>query len=392
MTNLARFTIEGTPSSPGGYDATISQVLDFALEGGPANLVQRWTLQVFDANESGSPLASKNAPTLTLVGATSGQKVDAATPGSTITCTMPSSGVHSWLVRSIVNGGVDATGNANPDYVYERLVSIKTGSGIRKVIATEATAYSPRGWADAQNDLTDAGAGPLTAPGGAGDANKVAAASGAGTNLQYAAGIFLGSAGLRFEFSEAAASTAGLIMRNSVAATDTTRRKIGVYGQLATGNTNTAGGTVELVGGSANGAGGTHVGGWAVVAGGSAPGASGTRNGGDVSIYGGTGGTRYGNVFIGTDYDPATWNWQGMGRGIFVQDMQSEPSADLSSGFAHWSQSGRPKWRFNSTTLRLDGTAAGATAGAGAALPATVEGYLTVQVNGATRKIPYYAN
>lgn len=207
MANLAKFTIDGTASSPGGYDATISQVLDFALEGGPANLVQRWTLQVFDAADAGSPLASKNAPTLTLVGATSGQKVDAATPASGITCTMPGSGVHSWLIRSIVNGGVDASGNANPDYVFERFVAIKTGSGLRKIVGTEATQYGPRGWADAQNDLIDAGAGPLTAPGGAGDANKIAAASGAGTNLQYAAGIRLASSGTALAFGATPATT-----------------------------------------------------------------------------------------------------------------------------------------------------------------------------------------
>ncbi len=482
MANLAKFTIEGTASSPGGYDATISQVLNFALEGGPANLVQRWTLQVFSSSESDSPLASKNAPTLTLVGATSGQKVDAATPASEITCTMPGSGVHSWLVRSIVNGGVDASGKKNPDYVFERLVAIKTGSGIRKVIATEQTAYSPRGWSDAQNDLTDAGAGPLTAPGGAGDANKLAAANGSGTNLAYAAAILLASAGTalafgtnpptasaylrlgqtdagtyaiaqrnngntanitligalsddvvrvgdatnspelhlrslnnlqlflgaaqrfifdrtggganepRLQFSSAGSSPAAwLEYMTDTTATETTRRNFTISAQRKTGNTSTIGGTLSLRGGDASGAGGTHIGGDVVVSAGWAIGASGTRNGGHAALGGGAGITTYGNIFLGTDFSTSI-NWQSMGRGIYVQNRISEPTADLSDGHAYYSESGRPKWHFNSTKFRLDGTAAGATAGAGGALPATVEGYMTVQINGTTRKMPYYAN
>jgi hypothetical protein len=207
-----------------------------------------------------------------------------------------------------------------------------------------------------------------------------------------ASGTFLGTAGLRFEFVETASSTMGLIVRNSTAATDTNRRVLAIIGQLATGNTDTRGGTAKLEAGAANGSGGTHRGGWAIVAGGSAPGGSGTRNGGDVSIYGGTGGTRFGNVYIGTDLDPDTYNWQGMGRGIAVQDCQAEPSADLSAAFAMWSQGGKPKFRFGGITLRLDTKTNTATAGAVQAVPATVLGYLTIQVDGTTGKIPYFAN
>lgn len=151
MANLAKFTIEGTASSPGGYDGTTGQVVHFALEGGPSGPVQRWTVQVYDATDPTSPLASYGAPTLTLVGATSGQKVDAATPGSTITCTLPS-GMNSWIVRSLVNGGVNAKGKADSDYVFERMVVVRDGSGRRKVLATEATQYGPEGWARAVND------------------------------------------------------------------------------------------------------------------------------------------------------------------------------------------------------------------------------------------------
>ena len=207
MANLAKFTINSTPSSPGGFDMTISQALTFLLEGAVASLVNRWTLEVYSASDDNSPRASKNAPTLTLVGATSGQKVDATTPASAITSSAPSSGVHSYIVRSKVNGGLNAKGKADPDYVYERIICIKTGSGLRKAIVTEQNQYSAGGWADAQNDLIDAGAGPLTAPGGAGDANKIAAASGAGTNLQYAAGLTLVGAGALNFLAQAAPGT-----------------------------------------------------------------------------------------------------------------------------------------------------------------------------------------
>jgi hypothetical protein len=388
VANLAKFTINATASSPGGFDATISQVLTLALEGGPASLANRWSVSVYAAADASSPRASKNAPSLTLVGSTSGQNVDAATPGSTITVTMPGSGVHSWIIRSKVNGGLNAKGKVDPDYVFERIVCIKTGSGLRKAIVTEQTQYGPGGWADAQNDLIDAGAGPITAPGGAGDANKLAAANGAGTNLQYAAGIRLVAPTiLGFD---ATGAIVGLQQDASSAATDTARRQFVIAAQPVQGNTSTAGGTLLLTGGSASGTGGTHLGGVARLAGGSATGASGTRIGGDAQVFGGTGATRYGNVFLGTDLDPATFNWQGMGRGIVIQDAQAAPTADSALGFFHWAETGKPTWRFNSTVLRLDGTSAGATAG-GTTPPATVAGYLSVTVNGTNRKIPYYA-
>jgi hypothetical protein len=79
VTNLARFKVNGTASSPGGYDMTNGQALKFALEG-LTGVLQRWTFEVHSAADSYSPWASKNAPSLTLVGGTSGQKVDAATP------------------------------------------------------------------------------------------------------------------------------------------------------------------------------------------------------------------------------------------------------------------------------------------------------------------------
>jgi hypothetical protein len=150
VTNLAKFTIEGTASSPGGYDATTGQTVHFALEL-VAALVNRWELQVYDPADPTAPLASYGAPLLSLVGTTTGQRVQAATPGAQITVVAPS-GMNSWIVRSIVNGGVGANGKANPDYVWERMLVVRDGSGRRKTMATEATQYGPEGWARAVND------------------------------------------------------------------------------------------------------------------------------------------------------------------------------------------------------------------------------------------------
>ena len=133
---------------------TQAQALTFALEA-TSGLVQRWTLEVYSAADDKSPRASKSAPTLTLVGATSGQKVDAATPASNITTTAPATGYHSYIVRSTVNGGLNAKGQPDPDLVHERLIAIRTPGGRRKIIASEGTQYGPGGWADAQNDDVD---------------------------------------------------------------------------------------------------------------------------------------------------------------------------------------------------------------------------------------------
>jgi hypothetical protein len=73
----------------------------------------------------------------------------------------------------------------------------------------------------------------------------------------------------------------------------------------------------------------------------------------------------------------------------YVADAQTDPTADAVTGHIYYSTSGKPAWKFNSTTLVLSGTAATANAGAGA-LPATPEGFVTIILNGTVRKIPYY--
>jgi hypothetical protein len=77
---------------------------------------------------------------------------------------------------------------------------------------------------------------------------------------------------------------------------------------------------------------------------------------------------------------------------VFIADAQTEPTADAVGGHIYYSSAGRPVWRITGgTVLALSGTAATANAGAGA-LPATPEAFLTIVLNGTTRKIPYYVN
>lgn len=159
MANLARFEIESlsviSPSTDRGFDAVNGATVKFRLETTDA-LVYRTSYQVFDNAVSDSPLASKDAPELSLVGATTGQLVDAATPGADVTTTMPATASHSWKVRCLANGGINPrTGQPDPDYVFERIVSIRTATGLRKIIGDEGTEYSVRGWADAQNEQVD---------------------------------------------------------------------------------------------------------------------------------------------------------------------------------------------------------------------------------------------
>jgi hypothetical protein len=93
-------------------------------------------------------------------------------------------------------------------------------------------------------------------------------------------------------------------------------------------------------------------------------------------------------------YGDGSQNYQTGEKIVAVLDRIAEPTAGTAGMYFFYSQNGRPTWRtgagdrieWNSTS------AAGATAGGGAALPATVAEFLTIQFNGNVRKIPLYAN
>lgn len=185
MTNLARFKITGSvggesPSTDRGYDAVHGEDLTFNLEA-PSAVINRVTYQVFDDADPDSPLSSKDAPELLLDnGVATGQSVDATAPTADVDTTMPAApDVHSWIVRCLVNGGINPrTGQPDGDYVFERLVTIRTTAGTRKVIAAEGTQYSAAGWADAQNEQIDAAGAYPSVPLDPGDDDRVWTASG----------------------------------------------------------------------------------------------------------------------------------------------------------------------------------------------------------------------
>lgn len=153
---LADFDINADGADQ-GFDGTNSQSLSFTLRASPPNGISRWLLQVWNGGSydptlgiaGNPPRQSKDAPLLTLVGATSGQSVQPATLASAITTTLPSSGSDAWIVRSTVNGGVNPDGSPNPEYVRERMVVVRDVNGGRKIVATETTQYESDGWAGA---------------------------------------------------------------------------------------------------------------------------------------------------------------------------------------------------------------------------------------------------
>jgi hypothetical protein len=154
--NWARFTINGTASTTRGIDLTHGAAVSFALESAPGVVVHKTDFWVYSASDEAAPLASKDAPLLVLSGLTEGQRVQASTPAHSVTTVLPGSGAHSWIVRCLVNNGVNIDGSTNPDYVFERMVCIRTAGGRRKIVGAEGTQYTVRGWADAQNDDVEA--------------------------------------------------------------------------------------------------------------------------------------------------------------------------------------------------------------------------------------------
>lgn len=147
-----------------GYEATASEALSLELRSTTdVNTVsfQVYSAVGFDADlgiAANPPRASKGAPELTLVGSSSGQTVSPATIDGAVTTTLPT-GVHSWIVRCVVNGGVRTLPNGDavpdPSLIHERGVYIPTGLSTRKVVCTETTQFEVDGWAGALADLAD---------------------------------------------------------------------------------------------------------------------------------------------------------------------------------------------------------------------------------------------
>lgn len=147
----AHFLIEDSPSADRGYDAVAGQTLALVLEH-PEPDIYKVEFSIADPSDPQAPLASKDAPVLLL------DPLDgiAPTPSSVVLVTMPM-GVHSYAIRCQVNNGVEAaTGRPVPEWTFDRIVSIRSSNGLRKIIPGERTEYSAAGWADAQNEEIEA--------------------------------------------------------------------------------------------------------------------------------------------------------------------------------------------------------------------------------------------
>lgn len=171
MPNRALFDIEADGTDR-GFDGAHDQVLSCTLRNptGPLS----WMLQVFAAAgfdpslpfAESPPRQSPGATELELVGATSGPAVFAATISSAITTTLPSAPeVSAWIIRSVVDGGVKSLPNGavvpDPDAIHERMIVIRSASGLRKIVATERAQYHVDGIAEAWGGVVDSDFGGL---------------------------------------------------------------------------------------------------------------------------------------------------------------------------------------------------------------------------------------
>lgn len=161
MSNLAEFEIVGSvggasPAADKGFDAQNSETLTLRLEGALSGLVRTIHYSVADPAVADSPIASGAAPQLSLDNGTDqDSRVKAATPDADVTVEMPASGTHTYNIRCEANGGRNQNGKPDPDYVFERIVAIRSSAGARKILYTEMTEYSDESWADAFNELID---------------------------------------------------------------------------------------------------------------------------------------------------------------------------------------------------------------------------------------------
>lgn len=141
--STAAFDISGSPSTDVGYDADNSEVLSLSLEDNPAPDI--WSLQYSTLQ------ASKDAPALAY--SDSGSPDPVTDP---VTTAMSATGLHAYIIQSQANGGKDANGNTVAAFTKQRLVVIRAGTGMRKIVVVETTQYdAEHGWEAAINTVID---------------------------------------------------------------------------------------------------------------------------------------------------------------------------------------------------------------------------------------------
>ncbi len=171
MANQAAFKISGTPSvdpttGDREYSAVLSETLTCTLEANPS-LALSATFEIFDANDSESPFASKDAPLRTwnengLPAITVGQVPlginDDVTIDMPAAVGPPLPNIHSYVIRCTVS----TPGDGSPEsqvQVFERQVlifGVNTDPVLRKTVPGETTQARVRAWSDSLNDLIDA--------------------------------------------------------------------------------------------------------------------------------------------------------------------------------------------------------------------------------------------
>lgn len=149
-TNLARFTINGTPSEDAngkrGYDAGAGEALAITLEANPALGVLTITYDIYDSTKTTSPLNSLYASNLTFT-ENGAKSYSSSATNSTVHITIPpTADISSYTIRATA---VTATGAQ----IFERLVCVRK-NGLRMTIPAESLQYAQRGWSDALNELT----------------------------------------------------------------------------------------------------------------------------------------------------------------------------------------------------------------------------------------------
>lgn len=150
MSSTAAFSITASASTDIGYDATNSEVLTLTLEASPALDVHSVAWSISQKSNGANVLTFSDAAP--------------QPPTTPVTLTMPATGWHSWVIRCVVNGGVDALGNIDPALTSERLVAILSGAGLRKIVPAERTQYNATdGWSAAFNDAIGGGASGMGA-------------------------------------------------------------------------------------------------------------------------------------------------------------------------------------------------------------------------------------
>lgn len=235
MPTNANFKINASLQADGGFDATTSQVLTLQLEASPGLDIQSVTYSVVSF--------SKNAPTLTF------SNPSPSPPTTAITVTMPGTAGHSWMIRAVINGGVDQNGEVVAEYTRARIVTIRS-NGRRKIVPSERTEYDPTfGWTEAFNESM----GDILGPTSVAD-NELARFDGVTGKLLQGSSVTLSDTG-QIVGKEA---LAGLALFIADRTTSGAGAPVTVKGQTATVSGN--GGGVLITGG--NGVGGANFGGF----------------------------------------------------------------------------------------------------------------------------------